>query len=181
MGQYFFPINLNSEASCLVFVSGGTQRVWSGDDIYFMKLALEEAEKADRLDEVPIGAVLVQDGKLLSRGHNAPIRRHDPTAHAEIQALRSAGEWLGNYRMPEATLYVTLEPCLMCFGALIQARVSRVVFGATDAKVGVSRLGDVLAKANLNHRFEWQGGLLEDECRAILQAFFQRRRQSGQA
>lgn len=153
--------------------------MWSGDDIYFMKLALEEAEKADRLDEVPIGAVLVQDGKLLSRGHNAPIRRHDPTAHAEIQALRSAGEWLHNYRMPESTLYVTLEPCLMCFGALIQARVSRVVYGAADLKVGVSRLQGFLERANVNHRFEWQGGLLEEECRALLQGFFQRRRPSS--
>lgn len=150
--------------------------MWSGDDIYFMKLALEEAEKADRLDEVPIGAVLVLDGKLVARGHNSPIRRNDPTAHAEIQALRSAGEWLHNYRMPESTLYVTLEPCLMCFGALVQARVARVVFGASDPKVGVSQIQAQLERVNLNHRLQWQGGLLEDECRAVLQAFFQRRR-----
>jgi tRNA(adenine34) deaminase len=150
--------------------------VWSGDDIYFMKLALEEAEKADRLDEVPIGAVLVLDGKLVARGHNNPIRRNDPTAHAEIQALRSAGDWLHNYRMPESTLYVTLEPCLMCYGALVQARVARVVFGAPDPKVGVSQLQAQLERVNLNHRFQWQGGLLEDECRAVLQGFFQRRR-----
>lgn len=150
--------------------------MWSGDDIYFMKLALEEAEKADRLDEVPIGAVLVLDGKLVARGHNNPIRRNDPTAHAEIQALRSAGEWLHNYRMPESTLYVTLEPCLMCFGALVQARVARVVFGASDPKVGVSQIQAQLERVNLNHRLQWQGGLLEDECRAVLQAFFQRRR-----
>ena len=150
--------------------------MWSGDDIYFMKLALEEAERADRLDEVPIGAVLVMDGRLVSVGHNNPVHRNDPTAHAEIQALRSAGEWLRNYRMPASTLYVTLEPCLMCFGALVQARVSRVVYGAADPKVGVSRLQGLLEKANLNHRFEWQGGLLEEECRAALQAFFRRRR-----
>jgi tRNA(adenine34) deaminase len=150
--------------------------VWSGDDIYFMKLALEEAERADSLDEVPIGAVLVMDGRLVSVGHNNPVRRNDPTAHAEIQALRSAGEWLRNYRMPEATMYVTLEPCLMCFGALIQARVARVVYGAPDPKVGVSQLQGLLERANLNHRFEWQGGLLEDDCRAVLQQFFRRRR-----
>jgi tRNA(adenine34) deaminase len=150
--------------------------VWSGDDIYFMKLALEEAEKADHLDEVPIGAVLVMDGKLVARGHNHPVKRHDPTAHAEIMALRSAGEWLRNYRMPGATLYVTLEPCLMCFGALVQARVQRVVFGAPDPKVGVSRVQDLLERVNLNHHFEWQGGLLEPECREVLQAFFRRRR-----
>ena len=150
--------------------------MWSGDDIYFMKLALEEAEKADRLDEVPIGAVLVLGGKLVARGHNSPIRRNDPTAHAEIQALRSAGEWLHNYRMPGSTLYVTLEPCLRCYGALVQARVERVVFGAPDPKVGVSQIQGQLERANLNHRLQWQGGLLEDECRAVLQAFFQRRR-----
>jgi tRNA(adenine34) deaminase len=150
--------------------------VWSSDDIYFMKLALEEAERADSLDEVPIGAVLVLEGRLVGQGHNSPIRRNDPTAHAEIQALRSAGEWLRNYRMPESTLYVTLEPCLMCFGALVQARVARVVYGAPDPKVGVSRLQGLLENVNLNHRLEWQGGLLADECRAALQTFFRRRR-----
>lgn len=150
--------------------------MWSSDDIHFMRLALEEAERADRLDEVPIGAVLVMDGRLVAVGHNSPVCLNDPTAHAEIGALRSAGAWLRNYRMPDSTLYVTLEPCLMCFGALVQARVSRVVYGAADPKVGVSRLQGLLEKTNLNHRFEWQGGLLEEECRAVLQAFFQRRR-----
>ena len=150
--------------------------MWSGDDIYFMRLALEEAEKADRLGEVPIGAVLVMDGKLVARGHNTPICRNDPTAHAEIQALRSAGEWLHNYRMPGATLYVTLEPCLMCFGALLQARVAQVVYGAADPKVGVSRWSGLVENANFNHRFAWRGGLLEEECREALQAFFRRRR-----
>ena len=106
-----------------------------------MKLALEEAYKADRRNEVPIGAALVLDGQLLAPGHNCPVSSNDPTAHAEIMALRSAGAWLRNYRMPGATLYVTLEPCLMCFGALVQARVARVVFGAPDPKVGISRLG----------------------------------------
>ena len=115
-------------------------------------------------------------GKVLACGHNNPIQRNDPTAHAEIQALRSAGAWLRNYRMPESTLYVTLEPCLMCFGAMIQARVSRVVFGAPDPKVGVTRWRNLFDNTRLNHRFELEGGLLEDECRAILQAFFQRRR-----
>lgn len=150
--------------------------MFSGDDIYFMKLAMEEAEKADRKDEVPIGAVLVVDGKLVARGHNCPISSHDPSAHAEIMALRSAGDWLRNYRMPGATLYVTLEPCLMCFGALTLARVERVVFGAADPKVGVSRLQEELARVNLNHRLAFEGGLLEAECRGQLQAFFQRRR-----
>ena len=150
--------------------------MWSGDDIYFMKLALEEGEKADRKDEVPIGAVLVLDGQLVARGHNCPVTGHDPSAHAEIMALRSAGAWLHNYRMPGATLYVTLEPCLMCYGALLQARVARVVFGAPDPKVGVSLWTDPMVGANLNHKLDFEGGLLEPECREQLQAFFRRRR-----
>jgi tRNA(adenine34) deaminase len=151
--------------------------MWTGDDIYFMRLALEEAEKADRLDEVPIGAVLVLEGKLVARGHNCPIQQRDPTAHAEVMALRSAGAWLHNYRMPGATLYVTLEPCLMCYGALLHARVDQVIFGAPDPKVGVSRSLDSLATFNLNHRIALRGGLLETESRDMLQTFFQRRRQ----
>jgi len=150
--------------------------MWSGDDIYFMKLALEESEKADRKDEVPIGAALVLDGKLIARGHNNPVGSHDPSAHAEIIALRSAGQWLHNYRMVGATLYVTLEPCLMCYGALLQARVERVIFGASDPKVGVSQWVESMKGANLNHRLAFQGGLLAEECREQLQAFFRRRR-----
>ena len=154
--------------------------MWSGDDLYFMRLALDEAYSADRKDEVPIGAVLVLDGQLLARGHNSPVSSHDPSAHAEIMALRSAGQWLRNYRMTGATLYVTLEPCLMCYGALLQARVARVVFGAADPKVGVSQWMEAMAGARLNHRLEFQGGLLEQDCRDQLQAFFQRRRQAAQ-
>ncbi len=150
--------------------------MWSGDDIYFMRLALEEAERADRKDEVPIGAVVVSEGALLGRGHNCPISSHDPTAHAEVQALRAAGAWARNYRLTDATLYVTLEPCLMCFGALVHARVGRVVFGAPDPKVGVSQWATNLEGLTLNHRVEFQGGLLEAECREQLQAFFRRRR-----
>jgi len=150
--------------------------MWSGDDLYFMKLALEAAEQADREDEVPIGAVLVLDGKLVARGYNCPIGHHDPSAHAEIMALRSACDWLKNYRVPGATLYVTLEPCLMCFGALTHARVERVVYGAPDPKVGVSQNRDLIERANLNHRISLEGGLLETECREMLQQFFRRRR-----
>jgi len=150
--------------------------MWSGDDIHFMKTALEEAEQADRRDEVPIGAVLVLDGRQVATGHNCPVSSNDPTAHAEVMALRSAGAWLRNYRMPGATLYVTLEPCLMCFGALLQARVARVVFGAPDPKVGMSRWAQNLRSANLNHQIECVGGLLEEACREQLQAFFRRRR-----
>ena len=150
--------------------------MWSGDDIHFMKLALEEAEEADRRNEVPIGATLVLDSQLVATGYNCPVGSNDPSAHAEIMALRSAGQWLRNYRLPGATLYVTLEPCLMCYGALLQARVARVVFGAWDPKVGVSQWMVNFRGANLNHRIEFQGGLLESECREQLQAFFRRRR-----
>ena len=141
-----------------------------------MRLAMEEAEDADRANEVPIGAILVLEGCLVGRGFNSPITLHDPTAHAEIQALRSAGQWLKNYRMTGTTLFVTLEPCLMCFGALIHARVGRVVYGASDPKVGVSRILPALESARLNHELSLEGGLLEDECKAQLQTFFLHRR-----
>lgn len=150
--------------------------MWSSDDLYFMRLALDEAEQAARKDEVPIGAILVVEGQAAGRGHNSPVSLHDPSAHAEIQALRDAAGYLRNYRLGGATLYVTLEPCLMCFGALIHARVARVIYGASDPKVGVSRLLPALESARLNHAIEFKGGLLEPECRAQLQAFFKARR-----
>jgi len=153
--------------------------MWTGDDIYYMGLALDEAYRADIVGEVPIGAVVVSEGAMLGRGHNCPVESNDPSAHAEINALRSAGAWLKNYRMPpNTTIYVTLEPCLMCFGALVHARVDRVVFGAADPKVGVTSHLELLADARLNHRIEFQGGLMEAECRGMLQAFFQRKRLS---
>jgi tRNA(adenine34) deaminase len=141
-----------------------------------MKLALEEAEKAERHGEVPIGAVLAYEGQVLGRGHNSVITLHDPTAHAEVQALRAAGAYVHNYRMTGSTLYVTLEPCLMCFGALVHARVERVVYAASDPKVGVTRWSQSLQGATLNHRFGLEGGLLADESRALIQAFFKARR-----
>lgn len=150
--------------------------MWSSDDLYFMRLALDEAELAAHKDEVPIGAILVVEGQAAGRGHNSPVSLHDPSAHAEIQALRDAAGYLRNYRLGGATLYVTLEPCLMCFGALIHARVAKVIYGASDPKVGVSRLLPALENARLNHAFEFQGGLLEPECRAQLQAFFKAKR-----
>ena len=151
--------------------------MWTGEDIHFMNLALDEAYRADREDEVPIGAILASEGLLLGRGHNCPISSNDPSAHAEIKALQSAGTWLKNYRMPDnTTLYVTLEPCLMCFGALIHARVARVVFGATDSRIGISKYMDFLSNMNLNHRIVFQGGLMEVECSQMLQNFFRRKR-----
>ena len=149
----------------------------SGDDIYFMNMALDEALRAEREGEVPIGAVLVSEGLPLGRGHNCPVGSNDPTAHAEVRALQSAGAWIKNYRMPPGTaLYVTLEPCLMCFGALVHARVDRVIYGAADSKVGVTKHLGLLSGAPLNHKIDFAGGLMETECSEMLQEFFRRKR-----
>ena len=143
-----------------------------------MRLALREAARAGRAGEVPVGAVLVgADGAVIARGHNRPAAAHDPTAHAEIVTLRRAGRRLGNYRLPGTTLYVTVEPCAMCAGALVQARVARVVFGASDPKGGAARtLYRILDDPRLNHRAEVAGGVLESECRGMIQEFFRARR-----
>ena len=146
-------------------------------DDHFMRQALAEAAKAQAAGEVPIGAVLVRDGSIVAGGFNHPIGGVDPTAHAEMAVLRQAASALGNYRLTGTTLYVTLEPCLMCVGALVHARVARVVFGAREPKTGA--LGstiDALAIPGLNHRFDVTPGVLEDDCRAIVQAFFKMRR-----
>ncbi|MCL1893226.1 MAG: tRNA adenosine(34) deaminase TadA [Holophagaceae bacterium] len=154
--------------------------MWTGDDLYFMNMALDEAYKAEREGEVPIGAIIVSDGLLLGRGHNCPIGSNDPSAHAEIKALQSAGNWIKNYRMPHGTtMYVTLEPCLMCFGALIHARVDKVIYGAEDSKVGVTKHFELLHKARLNHQIDFVGGLMETECSSMLQEFFNRKRFSS--
>ena len=147
-------------------------------DFYFMGLALEQARQAGAAGEVPVGAVLVgEDGDLLAEAHNAPISLKDPTAHAEMLVLRQAAARAGNYRLPGATLYVTMEPCLMCAGALVQARIRRLVFGAADPKAGAcGSLYRVPEDPRLNHRFEVQGGVREAECRELLQQFFQARR-----
>jgi tRNA(adenine34) deaminase len=141
-----------------------------------MYQALVAAQEAAALGEVPIGAVLVRDDRIVGRGHNAPIAMSDPTAHAEVLALRAAARAAGNYRLPGTTLYVTVEPCAMCVGALLQARVTRVVFGCSDPKAGA--LGSVcnLAAARTNHRFTVTGGVCADEARALLQGFFRLRR-----
>ena len=143
----------------------------------FMGAALDQARLALDAGEVPIGAVLVIDGQIASRGFNAPITRADPTAHAEIIALRTAALAIGNYRLPGATMYVTVEPCLMCVGALVHARVDRVVYGAPEPRWGalVSSLHAHEAPG-LNHRVAVSGGVLEEECRAMLQGFFRAKR-----
>ena len=150
---------------------------WSEADTAGMHVALVEAEQAAAAGEVPVGAAVVTDGKVIATGHNRSISDSDPSGHAEIVALRAAAESLGNYRVANATLYVTLEPCVMCVGAIVQARVSRVVFGAYDAKAGaLGSAADLSDSKALNHRFEINGGLLADECSALLRAFFQARR-----
>jgi tRNA(adenine34) deaminase len=150
----------------------------SSIDERWMVLAIEQAKKAEGLVEVPVGAVLVQDDKLITQAHNQPISTNDPTAHAEIELLRSAGKKLNNYRLPNTTLYVTLEPCTMCLGAIIHARIARVVFGAYDEKTGVcGSCIDLSTSKWFNHSIEIQGGVLADECRNLLQQFFKKRRQ----
>jgi len=145
-----------------------------------MRRALELAHRAGTAGEVPVGAVLVSDGVVIGEGYNLPILSCDPTAHAEIQALRAAAQRVGNYRLPSSVLYVTLEPCVMCAGALIHARVARVVFGASDPKTGAC--GSVLnlfAETRLNHHAEVAGGVLAQECGELVRAFFTMRRSSS--
>jgi tRNA(adenine34) deaminase len=147
------------------------------DDSEFMGLALDLAREAGALGEVPVGALVVIDGEVVGRGFNQPVGRHDPTAHAEIMALRDAAARLGNYRLPGSTLYVTLEPCAMCAGAIMHARVGRVVFGARDPKTGAAgSVVDLFAESRLNHHTAIAGGALADECGSLLSAFFAARR-----
>ncbi len=146
-------------------------------DIQFMQEALAEARAAVAAGEVPIGAVLVHDGKVLARSNNRTIRDNDPTAHAEILVLRTAARLLGNYRLSGTTLYVTIEPCSMCAGAIIQARVPRLVYGADDPKGGAVRsCFEILSHPRLNHQVEVTSGILAADCSAILQSFFAERR-----
>ncbi len=150
---------------------------WSKDDIDGMRAALAEAATAGDKGEIPVGAVVVVDGEVIATDHNSSVASSDPSAHAEVVALRAAGSSLGNYRLPNATLYVTLEPCVMCTGALVQARVKRVVFGAYDKKAGaLGSVEDLSDSRAFNHRFEINGGLLADECSDLLKAFFGARR-----
>ncbi|RUM84976.1 MAG: tRNA adenosine(34) deaminase TadA [Candidatus Thioglobus sp.] len=149
----------------------------SSVDEKWMALAIEQAKLAEKINEVPVGAVLIQDDQLITSAHNQPISNNDPTAHAEIQLLRAAGKKLNNYRLPNTTLYVTLEPCTMCLGAMIHARISRVVFGAYDQKTGVcGSCQDLSTSECFNHEIEISGGVLADECKALLQKFFKARR-----
>jgi tRNA(Arg) A34 adenosine deaminase TadA len=146
-------------------------------DARFMRVALGEAKRAAAEGEVPVGAVVVREGKVIARARNRPIHLHDPTAHAEVLALRRAAHRLGNYRLTGCDLYVTIEPCAMCAGAIVQARIRRVVFGAPDAKAGAAGSAlDVLNHPKLNHRAEVASGVLEEGCSELLRDFFRRKR-----
>jgi len=146
-------------------------------DTGFMRRALALAERAAAEGEVPVGAVLVRDGEVVGEGWNRPITAHDATAHAEVQAVRAAGARLGNYRLVDTTLYVTLEPCPMCAGALVHARVARLVYGAADPRTGAAgSVFDLVRSPHLNHRLAVTAGVLEDECAGLLRDFFRARR-----
>lgn len=150
---------------------------WPQDDIDSMRLALAEAEAAAGEGEIPVGAVVVLNGEIIAKGHNGSVANSDPSGHAEIVALRAAGAQQGNYRLPDATLYVTLEPCVMCTGAIVQSRIKRVVFGAYDKKAGaLGSVADLSDSRALNHRFEINGGVLAEEASALLKDFFRARR-----
>jgi len=147
------------------------------DDEYFMREALSLAQAAECLGEVPVGALVVRDGVIVGRGFNSPIGEHDPTAHAEIAALRDAARTLRNYRLPGCELFVTLEPCAMCAGAVLQARLARLVYGARDPKTGVhGSVVDLFAVERLNHHTQVVGGVLAAECGRLLSDFFAARR-----
>jgi tRNA(adenine34) deaminase len=146
-------------------------------DERWMGRALDLARQAEAAGEVPVGALLVRNGDIVAEAHNASLSNHDPSAHAEIEVLRAAGKALGNYRLPDTTLYVTLEPCPMCAGALVNARVTRLVYGVGDPRVGsAGSVFDIVRAPEVNHRLEVTGGVLEGECREIVQTFFRARR-----
>ncbi len=151
-------------------------------DEQYMREALLQAELAGAAGEVPVGAVVVRNGEVIARGYNRPITAHDPTAHAEIVALRQAAEVCGNYRLPDCEMYVTLEPCIMCIGAMMHARLKRIVFGANDLKTGACGSAvNLVSDTSLNHHAEVVGNVLADESVAILQQFFTARRAEAKA
>ncbi len=151
------------------------------DDSVFMRQAIDQAHNAWALGEVPVGALVVRDGVVIATGFNQPIGTHDPTAHAEIMALRAAATILGNYRLPGCELFVTLEPCAMCSGAMLHARLARVVFGAPDPKTGAcGSVVNLFEQAQLNHQTTIVGGVLAADCSAMLKDFFAERRAQGQ-
>ncbi|HVN64202.1 MAG TPA: tRNA adenosine(34) deaminase TadA [Candidatus Binataceae bacterium] len=153
----------------------------SAEHILFMDAAIAEAIRAEEEGEVPVGAVAVAGGKIIGMGHNRPISANDPTAHAEIEAIRSAARALGSYRLVGVTLYVTIEPCAMCAGAIVNARIARLVYGARDPKAGaLGSVYDIGRDGRLNHRVEVVAGACEAECAAMMRAFFSKRRDAAE-
>lgn len=149
-------------------------------DTEYMQIALQLAKEAALAGEVPVGAVVVKDGAIIGQGYNAPIGQHDPSAHAEIEAMREAANTLGNYRLVDCTLYVTLEPCAMCAGAIQHARIARLVYGASDPKTGAcGSVINLMAEPRLNHHTEVVGGVMAAECGAMLSQFFAGRRRQA--
>jgi len=147
------------------------------EDEKWMNLALEQARKAEEKGEVPVGAILIKDGLIIAKAYNQPILKNDATAHAEIQVIQKAGKKQKNYRLTGSTLYVTLEPCVMCYGAMMNARIERIVFGAYDNKIGVCGPFVDLKNTNIfTHKIDITGGILKDNCRELLQSFFRKRR-----
>jgi tRNA(adenine34) deaminase len=150
-------------------------------DRFFMEFALSEARMARDSGEVPIGAVVIINNQLVGSGHNRPIEMKDPTAHAEILAIRDAAKRIGNYRLTDATLYVTVEPCAMCAGAIVNARIKRLVYGAPDLRAGaVDSVLQICTNSSLNHRAEVTSGVLADDCRDLIQSFFRKKRETVQ-
>jgi len=146
-------------------------------DLQWMQRAVELAKKAEAQDEVPVGAVIVLDNQIIGEGWNQPISSDDPTAHAEIMALRDAGEKIGNYRLPNASIYVTLEPCIMCAGAIIHSRLSRLVYAVDDPKTGAcGSVFNLLQTDELNHKVEIEKGVMEEECQSLIRSFFKEKR-----
>ena len=147
------------------------------NDSAFMRQALDLAQQAASIEEVPVGAIVVSNGEVIGRGFNYPIESSDPTAHAEIVAMRDAAQKLGNYRLSGCDLYVTIEPCTMCLGAMVHARIQRVIFGAPEPRAGAFVSNPIMTDAGyFNHKIDWTGGVLEQDCSALIKAFFKRRR-----
>lgn len=148
----------------------------------YMQIALDLAQQAAAAGEVPVGAIVVKDGTIIGRGSNAPITTNDPTAHAEIRAMRDAAQHLGNYRLVDCTLYVTLEPCAMCSGAIQHARIAKLIYGASDPKTGAcGSVLNLMAEPKLNHHTEITGGILAEQCGALLSSFFSARRKKAKS
>ena len=174
------PAKKSTKSSIKILDKNGKVRMYAcpmEEDERMMRLALDQAKIGASEGEVPVGAVLTAEGRVVATGHNSPVSLRDPSAHAEISVIRKGAAALGNYRLPDTTLYVTLEPCIMCAGAIIQARIGRLVFGASDPKGGaVVSLYRVLSDGRLNHTVKITGGILEDACAEILSGFFRRKR-----